>query len=438
MSAKDSVFAVCRFGLGAKPGEVAAVGGDPRGWIMSQLAAPVVPSEVLRRSIDGSTVMQFLKAGKDNKADKKNDRRAIQEAYVNETGNRLIAQIKSNQPFVERMVLFWSNHFTVSIQKPLITGIVNQYEVEAIRPHINGYFKDMLLAVARHPAMLLYLDNARSFGANSAIGIRRGKGLNENLAREILELHTLGVGGGYTQNDVIALAKIITGWTISRDSSALAFEFQESTHEPGPKTLLGKTFNEGGEEEGTRALTMLASHPATARHLATKIARHFISDTPSESSVKVIEQAYIKTGGHLPSVMRAVVDLDETWTSPRVKFKTPYEFAVSTLRLTGIQPTPEQAVKGLDALNFRPFNASSPAGYDDIAASWASPDAIMKRIEWGHKIALRLPAGTDPMRLAGEAFSSTLTDTTAQGIIRAASGADGVALLLASPEFQRR
>ncbi|MDX1974544.1 MAG: DUF1800 domain-containing protein [Rickettsiales bacterium] len=441
MSNNLAFHASARFGLGAKPGELATIGSDPRGWLMQQLRSPVIPREVQKREGGADLMAQAVEGLRAAKLDKaENKIRAARDIYIKETGARVIAQVRSEQPFIERMVLFWSNHFTVSVQKPIIGGIVNQYEVEAIRPHIGGYFKDMLLAVCRHPAMLFYLDNVQSFGANSRAGTRRGKGLNENLAREILELHTLGVGSGYTQNDVIALAKIITGWTLDRSVMGvkIAFKFQELAHEPGAKTLLGKNFAESGEQEGIDALTMLAAHPATAKHIATKLARHFIADTPSAGSIAAIERVFLQTDGHIPSVMQSIIAMDDAWNAPLTKLKNPYEFVISALRLTGVEPTPIQAVIGLEALNFRAFNAPSPAGFDDVAEAWASPDALMKRIEWGHKLAQRLPAGTSPMQLAELAMKNALSAGTTQAIERAASGTDGIGLLLASPEFQRR
>jgi uncharacterized protein (DUF1800 family) len=442
MSAINTIHAINRFGLGAKSGEIEIVRRDPQGWLLGQLQNPSIPDSVKLRHGGPELMAEGLKALRAKKLDQAEGKaRAARDIYIKETGARILTQIKTNQPFYERMVLFWSNHFTVSIQKFIIGGIVNQYEVEAIRPHVGGYFKDMLLAVARHPAMLFYLDNVQSFGPNSKLGSRRNKGLNENLAREILELHTLGVNGGYSQNDVIALAKIITGWTLEYSPGSgpkAKFEYQQAVHEPGAKILLGKNFPENGEQEGIDALLMLSRHPATAQHIATKLARHFISDTPSESDIKAIAATFQKTDGHLPSIMETIIGLPETWNQAGSKIKNPYEYMISALRLTGVTPTACQAISGLEALNFRVFNAPSPAGFDDVSSAWAAPDAIMKRIEWGHKLAQRLPAGTNPMQLAQTAFGDTLSPLTRQGIERAASGVDGIALFLASPEFQRR
>ena len=439
---KISTFhASTRFGLGAREGELKHIGSSPKGWLTDQLKNAKIPKEVQERyggkGLMGETIKD-IKKKKIQQGEKKI--KLTRDVYIKETGARVLAHVRSEQPFIERLVMFWSNHFTVSIQKPIISGIVNQYEVEAIRPHVNGYFKDMLLAVSQHPAMLFYLDNIQSFGPNSTVGVKRGKGLNENLAREILELHTLGVDGGYRQKDVIELAKIITGWTLDRgkNGAIIKYRFQPSVHEPGEKKLLGRKFKEEGEQEGVDALTMLATHPSTAKHIATKLATHFISDKPSAHSINVLARSFINSGGHLPTVMKTLINMPEVWKEPLVKLNTPYEYVISALRLTGIEPSPKKAIKGLEALNYRAFNASSPAGYDDVAASWASPDAIMKRVEWGHKLAQLLPAGTDPIQLANAGLGAALSPSTKQTIERAASGVDGIGFLLASPEFQRR
>lgn len=435
MSTDFAFHASARFGLGARAGELSAIGNDPRGWLLSQIRSSRIPQEVQVRSNDD---LIMLKGGM--KEDKQERKRMAKQSYIEQTGARMLAQIRSEQPFIERMVMFWSNHFTVSVQKAAIAGLVNAFEVQAIRPHVTGYFRDMLLASSRHPAMLIYLDNAQSFGADSTMGQRKNKGLNENLAREILELHTLGVGSGYSQSDVIALAKIITGWSLDRTPEGIKaeFKFQPRAHDPGSKTLLNRTFSENGEQEGIEALTMLARHPATATHIATKLARHFISDEPPQAAIDAIAQSFRQSDGHLPTVMATVVNMDESWQQPLAKLKNPYEFMLSALRLTGVEPTAQQCVSGLEALNFRAFNAPSPAGLDDTASAWASPDAIMKRIEWGHKLAQRLPSGIAPLQLAALGLGNGLTAGTKQAIERAASGTDGIALLLASPEFQRR
>jgi uncharacterized protein (DUF1800 family) len=440
MSTRAAFQASARFGLGPRGEELREIGTDPKGWLEGQLKSPQIPAALHERHGGAERVGEAVRAIRKRKSgDAEKAVKSLKDVYIEQTGARFAAQAQSSQPFVERTLLFWSNHFTVSVQKPIVAGLANAYEVEAIRPHLAGRFEDMLLAVMQHPAMLFYLDNLQSFGPGSRVGRRRGKGLNENLAREILELHTLGVDGGYSQEDVIALAKILTGWTLDRKGREIKirYRFQPVVHEPGAKTLLGRRFAEVGEEEGIEALRMLARHPATARHIATKLARHYIADDPPELAIERLRVSFLETGGHLPSVMQTLLELDAAW-APLAKLKNPYEFALSAVRLTDIEPSSKQVIAGLEALNFRAFNAPSPAGYADSAEAWASPDALMKRIEWAQRLAQRLPARSDPLALAGRGIGPVMSQSTEQTIARAASAKDGVALLLASPEFQRR
>ncbi len=438
---QNALIAVTRFGLGTSSGELRVASTDSRAWLSNQLHKAYIPKALNIEFSGKDMVPEYLDNVKNARAAlAANNARQAREIYIQETGQRAVIQIKSTQPLVERLVIFWSNHFTVSAQKNFLTVLVNEYEVQAIRTNLNGTFYDMLLAVCQHPAMLFYLDNVQSFGPNSVAGKRRNKGLNENLAREIMELHTLGVNGGYSQADVIGLAKMITGWSMDRKSEKVLvkYKFQAQMHEPGSKVLLGRTFPEEGEQEGIKALKMLANHPATAKHIATKLARQFIQDDPPESAVQALTKSFLDSGGHLPTVMQTLINLDAAWQLPAMKFKTPYEFAISAFRLTNITPTEQQAMASFEALNFRPFFAPSPAGYDDFAMAWMSPDALMKRIEWSKRLAQRVPGGVQPLQLANEALDDLISATTLKAIQRAPSGSEGIALLLASPEFQRR
>ena len=220
--------------------------------------------------------------------------------------------------FGERLAMFWANHFAISAAKgPHVRVIAGAFEREAIRPHVFGRFADMLLAVETHPAMLFFLDNQQSFGPNSVAGQNRKRGLNENLAREILELHTLGVNGGYTQDDVTSLARIITGWTVVGREGRLGppgtFAFFANAHEPGDQRLLGKTYVDAGFEQGRAALMDLARHPATATHVAVKLARHFISDDPPKALIDKLATTFKATEGDLAAVSTALVEAEESW-----------------------------------------------------------------------------------------------------------------------------
>jgi uncharacterized protein (DUF1800 family) len=298
----------------------------------------------------------------------------------------------------------------------------------------------MLLAVARHPAMLLYLDNAISIGPDSIAGRRGGKGLNENLGRELLELHTLGVDGGYTQSDVEALARILTGWSVARlnEPDPGRFRFRPFVHQPGAKILLGRTYAEAGEAEGRAALLDLAHHPATSRHIAAKLARHFIADDPPKESVERIARVFRDSGGDLRQVTAAVVKEDAAWRSPLTKIRTPQELVIGACRVGGFTPPPEMLVNSLRTLDQMPFFAPSPAGWPDTAASWVSPEAVLRRAQWCQAYAERIPDPPDPAALASAAFGEALPDETMQAIRLAPSRRAGLALLFASPQFQRR
>lgn len=443
----DAFQASSRFGLGPTPTELSDIGSDPRSWLIGQIENAFVPTafqNIEKINFQAQAMGEMMKKKGSGETDtkareeqKKDARRAAGALFAHQSGTRIITQATSRQPFIERLVMFWSNHFTVSVQRPQVMGLANAFEVEAIRPHVTGKFYDMLLASSQHPAMLAYLDNARSIGPNSPRGLKREKGLNENLAREILELHTLGAQGGYTQADVISFAKIITGWTFS-NKGAPQFSFDPGMHEPGNKTLLGKSYAENGVNEGLSALQDIARHPATAQHIATKLARHFISDTPPENAVAQLADTYLKTDGDLGAVSRALVNMKECWANPLEKFKNPYEYYVSALRLTGYSPEPKNAVNFLGSLNFKPFNANAPIGYADTADVWMSPDAIMKRIEFAQILAKRLSAKIVPLDLAQSAFGPVMREETAFVIKGAASGQDGIAFILSAPEFMRR
>jgi uncharacterized protein (DUF1800 family) len=349
------------------------------------------------------------------------------------------AAVESETPLIERLTRFWSNHFTVSAIRPPVHTLVGAFEREAIRPHVTGKFSDLLLAAERHPAMLLYLDQAESIGPDSPAGQRLNRGLNENLAREMLELHTLGVDGGYTQADVEALARILTGWSIAglKQPDPGHFRFYPQLHEPGPQLLLGKSYAAGGSEQGEAALTDLAAHPATARHIATKLARHFIADDPPADAVQRIAHVFRETQGDLQRVTAAVIGEQAAWT-PFAKVRSPEELMIAACRATGFVPPAPFILQILHALDQQPFFASQPSGWPDRASAWIGPEAVLHRIESGQRLAARLPDPPEPTALIEAVFGDALPDDTAQAVRRAPTRRDALALLIASPEFQRR
>jgi uncharacterized protein (DUF1800 family) len=360
---------------------------------------------------------------------------------------------RTDAPFHERLVQFWTNHFAVSIDKPVCLGIAGALENEAIRPNVTGRFSDLLRAVEQHPAMIAYLDNQASAGPDSDVARfarRRNKAqrkvdINENLAREILELHTLGVDGGYTQADVTTFAKVLTGWSIGGGEGRLAggtpgrYFFREQLHQPGPQTLLGKTYAQSGEGQALAVLSDLGRHPSTASHLATKLARHFIADDPPPQSVEHIATAFRASDGHLPTTYRALIDSTEAWASQPAKFKTPQDFIYSAYRAFDIAPAEQRALLApFELLGQRIYSPGSPAGWPDTSSDWDGADALMKRIEWSVAAGDRLAAVHAPAATAGQALGPLLSEHTQDALHRAASNSQALALFLLCPEFQRR
>jgi uncharacterized protein (DUF1800 family) len=435
-----ALVAASRFGFAARAGDLDRIAREPRAWVAQQLEQPPAP---LPADLPPSTqmVVAMLEARKDkDDAGRREVRERLQAVYLAEIDARVKAAAGSDAPLLERLTHFWSNHFTVSGFRPVVRGFAAAFEREAIRPHVTGGFAEMLIAAERHPAMLLYLDNALSVGPQSRFGARRNKGLNENLGREILELHTLGVDGGYGQADVEALARILTGWSVARlqDPDPGSFRYFEPIHEPGPKVLLGRTYREDGYGEGEAALRDLARRPATARHVAGKLARHFIADDPPPEAVERIARVFRDSDGNLKAVTAAVVKEDAAWQKPFAKLRTPSDLLIAACRVSGFAPPPEMLVNSLRALDQPAFFAPSPAGWPDIASSWISPESVLRRTEWCQAFAERMPDPPDPVEVAQAAFGDALPEDALQAIRRAPSRRAGLALLLATPEFQRR
>jgi len=366
----------------------------------------------------------------------------FRDIYVEEAGRRTRAQIETDEPLVERLVTFWSNHFTVSVQRPTLFGLAGAFEREAIRPHVAGGFRAMLGAVTRHPAMLVYLDNAQSIGPGSPAGQRRNRGLNENLARELMELHTLGVDGGYSQDDVRALAKILTGWSLGRPEgrgeNAGAYMFRPQIHEPGAKTLLGRRIDAAGEAEGEAALDLLARHPTTARHIATKLARHFIADAPPEAAVRRIERAFRDSGGDLAVVTRAVIEAPEAWATPLSKIKSTHDYVVSALRTIAYAEDGQRLLGALRLLGQAPFAAPSPQGWPDSAEAWIGPESVVRRAEWALALGGRIGDRIRADVILERAIGPVASPATRNGVAHAGSNAEAIALVFAAPEFMRR
>ena len=400
-----------RFGLGAPAGRRGSI-ADPRGFVRAQL-------DEYRRSSDrgaaDSTPTTLAGAGNAYRrlrmAQRARDqeevvaaRRAVQLELNDEIQLALGARLTTTTPFVERLVAFWSNHLCVSTTKPQVRGFAGHYERAVVRPHVLGRFEDMVVASAKHPAMLFYLDNLQSIGPGSLVGrrtARRGnaRGLNENYARELLELHTLGVDGGYDQDDVEQLARIFTGWSVAGVGPGAAadvevgFEFRAPVHEPGAKSVLGKRYREAGVKEGESVIRDLCRHPSTARFVATKLVRHFVADAPPERAVASIERAWRDSDGDLSAVSEALIDLDEAWDPDTQKLRTPQDWLVAVLRAVRVEEATPQLAQALRQLRHTVWAPPSPKGYGDLRTDWDDPDSLMNRAELARRLGRR---GTGP------------------------------------------
>jgi uncharacterized protein (DUF1800 family) len=470
----ETVIAANRFGLGARPGDLADIGDSPREWLFEQVQRPQpllktvgsVPTskEAIKIQQDyRKKLQQQNQQARQNgtQPDQANNIRMLVQnlrpLYEEHLAARMTQALESDASFYERLVHFWSNHFAVSADNAQSYGTVATLEFEAVRPNITGTFGDMLLAVEQHPAMLTYLDNILSIGPNSRVGSfatrrtqNRKVDINENLAREIIELHTLGVDGGYTQDDVTTFAKVITGWTIGgnanprvaariQDGKPGEFHFNENLHEPGKQTLLGKTYKQKGVDQGIAVLNDLANHPSTARHIATKLARHFIDDEPPAAAVERISKAFLDSGGNLQTVYGALIASSEAWEEPLAKYKTPSDYILSMYRAIDFTPRRAQQIAGpFVVLGQEPFRPGSPAGWPDKAKDWSGGEALFKRVEMAVTTGNNLGNRYDPMALADAILGPVVSQDTLTAISRAESGAQGIALLFASSEFMRR
>jgi len=476
----QAALALHRFGLGPRTGSVAAIASDPRGALIAELDRPdagrIANAELMSSGAAARAAFAFQEA-------RRNERRAAaatapkgaqskagnappppegaarnpanppspnatagagaapQQIYLDEAKARFAAALAAEIGFAERLAWFWSNHFCVSADKAGVRPMAGAFEREAIRPYVLGRFADMLKAVETHPAMLIYLDNARSIGPNSQAGRNRGRGLNENLAREILELHTLGVRTVYTQDDVTSFAKIITGWTVIpvRQDPVRGgeFMFNPRMHEPGTQTVIGESYADAGFDQGRRVLGKLARHEATAKHVAYKLARHFVADDPALTLVERLTQRFLESEGDLKEIAKALITAPEAWAEPPGKLKRPTEWIVGALRATGVSPADVRPLMQAQNLLGEPlWRPPAPNGFADDNATWL--DGLSQRLDVANQIALRLAAGADPTAVFEETLSPIASAETKRTIARAESRPQALALLLMAPEFQRR
>lgn len=467
-----AALALHRFGLGPRKGSIAAIAGDPRGALLAELdksgAGQAVGYDLIPSAQSARQAFQFNQTRQAQQiATRMAEEKRIEEMRAagvqmtpaeakpedappppgadtplqnifREVKARTDAAMNADIGFVERLVWFWSNHFCVSAD--VVTNMAGGYEREAIRPHVLGRFGDMLQAVEAHPAMLVYLDNFRSIGPQSVAGLIGKTGLNENLGREILELHTLGVRTGYSQDDVTSFAKVITGWTLrpmaTDPDHGNEFVFNPRLHEPGPQTIMGKTYPEGGLEQGKAVLADLARHPSTAAHVAVKLARHFCTDEPPDSLTARLSKCFLDTDGDLKEIAKALVEAPETWDEQRTKLKRPSEWLMSAWRAIGTAPEARRVLDSQAYFGERLWRPVAPAGFSDMQAAWL--DGLAQRLDIANRIAERIGNSIEPAAFLDTALASLASDETRKTIARAESRQQALTLALMSPEFQRR
>jgi uncharacterized protein (DUF1800 family) len=474
----QAALALYRFGLGPRAGSIAGIASDPRGALLAELdgagAGRIGTADLLTSGTAARVAFAFQQAQRAARQAERaaqqaaapsggasppqmNDQSASpppapapvrnpgpgvpQQIYLAEAKARIQAALGAEIGFLERLVWFWSNHFCVSADKGNVRQICGAYEREVIRANVLGRFSDMLLAAESHPAMLIYLDNARSIGPGSIAGLRQKRGLNENLAREILELHTLGVRTVYTQEDVTRFANVITGWTLVpfRQDPVRGgeFEFNPRMHQPGGQTVIGRSYPDAGMQQGRDVLAVLARHPATAKHVAAKLARHFVADEPPPALVERLAKRFLATQGDLKEVTKALVAAPEAWEAPRAKLKRPGEWVVGMLRAAGITPPDIGPVMQAHNLLGEPlWRPSAPKGFADESAPWL--DGLAQRLDIANQFARRLGAEADPREVFEQALAPLASSETRQAVLRAESRPQALALLFMAPEFQRR
>jgi uncharacterized protein (DUF1800 family) len=461
MDKASAALALHRFGLGPRPAGIDEIASDPKAALLADLDKPPTfhPPELPSSGEAARETFAFRQERKaarearnaSSDAPKNSDAETAQpkmgpplpqRLYLQDAEARYRNALNANTGFAERLVWFWSNHFCVSADKGPVRSMCGAFEREAIRPHVVGRFTDMLIAVERHPAMLFFLDNVRSIGPQSIAGLRQGKGLNENLAREILELHTLGVRTVYDQADVTNFAKVITGWTIRPLKQDFErggeFVFNPRMHEPGPQRVLGKLYQDRGVEQGVQVLRDIAVHPATAQHVAYKLAAHFVADDPPKELVARLARRFTQTGGDLGAVSRELVAAREAWSEQRTKLKKPSEWIAAALRSNAsLMPDVRRLIQAQNLLGEPLWRPPAPKGFSDDSAAWI--DGLSERLDIANQIA-SLAAGSalEPDAMVDAALGPLASQETRTAVRRAESRPQALALLLMSPEFQRR
>lgn len=442
-------IAAIRWGYGFGPGM--APGDDP-GSLLAGLSAPppaALPplpplEEILSRAQARRMANRAAREGDPRAGEMIAETAADVRALRRElTERRLIAPLVSPHGFVERLVSFWADHFTVGARGLVLSLLAPHHVDAAIRPNIAGRFAELLTAAETHPAMLVYLDQDASVGPDSPLARRRGRGLNENLAREILELHTLGVGGAYRQQDVRELAELLTGLTTDLRAGP---RFEPRLAQPGAETVLGRRY--GGDPASMRdviaVLSDLAVHPDTARHIARKLCVHFVSDRPDPDHVARVEAAWNASGGDLPAVYAALLDHPAAWAPGAGKARQPFDWLIAALRAFAVAPgRPEtarmlrRAPVWLARMGQPLMRPPGPDGWPEEAEAWITPQGLAGRIAAAQALA-RLQRDRDPREFVDHALGGAASAALRRAAAAAEQRWEGLALVLLSPEFNRR
>ena len=456
-------IALNRFGLGARPGEADRVASDPRGWVLDQIThgnpAPI-------RGV-GDTPGRFhaLDAWRRAKSEADKAEAAALAAgappppkplppppgpgkppaspldhppgkiFDSDLIQRTDQMAQSDTPVLDRLTAFWSNHFAISGTRDEVLVLAVPYENEAIRPALFGSFRDMLEATATHPAMTLYLDEASSVGPDSPFGQKRHKAVNENYAREIMELHTLGVSGGYTQKDVQELALAFTGLGLDAADGEGAWFFDR--HEPGDRLLLGRKLT-GTRDQMAQALDILASHPATIHHVCGKLAVHYCGDRPPASVQRHLAQAWRSSHGNLRALYAVLVDSPEAWAPWPLKYRTPQDFVLASGRAMRLQGHGRDMLQEMRILGHGPFKAPAPTGWSDADGDWLDPAGVTGRVGSAQRLAALAHPDVDAPGLLSQVALFPEATPTLDVVLNEPDQKRAIALLLASPEFQRR
>jgi uncharacterized protein (DUF1800 family) len=456
--------ALNRFGLGARPGDVSAIGSNPHGWVLDQIArlqADPVPGV-------GDTPGRLHLMDAFSKAKQEADREDAARAAVldgtakpgapaappaaakprppildqppgkvleNDLARRIDQAVATDWPVSERLAAFWANHFSVTNLRGEIAVTALAYENEAIRPNVFGTFHDMLCATAVHPAMTFYLDAASSVGPDSPWGLKHKRAVNENFAREVMELHTLGVNGGYTQADVQQLALALTGLGLDKAAGESAFYYDR--HEPGDRVLLGRKLPADGDQM-REAFAILANHPATIRHICRKLAVHFCGDTPPPALLKRLADAWRQGGGALPAVYRALANAPELWVARPLKYRSPQDFVLASGRAFGLHGKGRALLEEMRQLGEMPYGAPAPTGWPDQDSVWLDPGGAVGRVASARRMAALAGPDVDAAGVLPQVVYATANSVTFDVVLAEPNPRNAAALVLVCPEFQRR